>query len=299
MVDAGYDAVWPPDALVVWFHVAIARAVAQQEEMHVPSRNQERQEREARERLRVYSARQEVHRARTRRRVRDNWAAVIGVVLVAGLAATTQVLYFTTGPGAPAPEPSASDQAAGEETPAPGENVGEVPDPSLAEGRTWTGELVLNEGVTLGIELDGEAAPQAVASFVQSVEDGYYDAKTCHRLVRSEGAGLLQCGSLAGDGQADPEYSFGPLENVPADELYPAGTIAVARGADAYSQGRQFFIVFEDTVLPGDTGGYTVFGTVTSGLDQLVAQIADGGIVDGASDGAPVVPTTITSVTVQ
>jgi peptidyl-prolyl cis-trans isomerase B (cyclophilin B) len=53
-------------------------------------------------------------------------------------------------------------------------------------------------------------------------------------------------------------------------------------------------------VLPADAaGGYSVIGQVTTGLDQLVAQITSAGIVDGQPDGAPVVPTTITSFTIQ
>ena len=40
-------------------------------------------------------------------------------------------------------------------------------------------------------------------------------------------------------------------------------------------------------------------GTVTSGLDQVVSQIAAAGVADGSADGAPLVPTTITSFSVQ
>lgn len=264
------------------------------------SKNTAREAREARDRLRRYNARQAVHENRLKRRKRDNLFAIGAIVIVAALATVGQLFYFNGGPGTPTPVPTAS----ATETPsAEGQNSAGVPSPDLAENRTWTGELDLND-VALGIELDGAAAPQAVASFIQGAQDGYFDGKTCHRLVRATGAGLLQCGSLDGTGASDPSYTFGPIENVPADGIYPAGTIAMARTADnAYSQGRQFFIVFEDTMLPTDSaGGYTIFGTVTSGLDQLVAQIADGGIVpgaNGANDGAPVIPTTITRLTIQ
>ena len=67
------------------------------------SSRQQRDQREARERLRAYQARQEVHEKQGRRRRRDNVLAIVGGVLVAALAVTTQVLYFTAGPGAPAP----------------------------------------------------------------------------------------------------------------------------------------------------------------------------------------------------
>jgi peptidyl-prolyl cis-trans isomerase B (cyclophilin B) len=179
-------------------------------------------------------------------------------------------------------------------------NVGAVPDVSVSEFRTWTGTMSIN-GILLNIELDGAAAPQGVASFVTDAKSGYYLGKTCHRLRIDEGAGVLQCGSENGDGLSDPSvYAYGPIENAPADGLYPAGYLAVARGDSAYSNGHQFFIVFSDTLLPPtEIGGYTVLGKITSGLDELVAGVVDGGIVDGLTDGAPVIPTTIDGVTVQ
>ena len=258
------------------------------------SKNQEREAREARERLKVYNARQAVHTHQTKRRLRDNLIAGLGVVAIVAAAAGVQFFYFSAGPGAPVPEPSSSAPAAG------GANVGAVPDVSVSEFRTWTGDITLN-GIPLTIELDGAAAPQAVAAFVTDTQSGYYTGKTCHRLVISDTAGLLQCGSENGDGISDPAtYAYGPLENVPADGLYPAGYLAVARTGSAYGNGHQFFIVFSDTTLPGDEfGGYTVLGKITGGLDQLVANVVSGGIVDNAGDGAPVVPTTIDSVTVQ
>ena len=262
------------------------------------SKNTEREAREARERLRRYNARQAVHAHQVTRRKRDNLFAIGAVVVVAALATVGQLFYFNGGPGTPTPVPSASASAEAE-TPA-GTNVGAVPDPSVAEGRTWNGAMTLND-VALDFTLDGALAPQAVSSIVTDSSSGYYIGKTCHRLVQGDTAGLLQCGSLDGTGASDPEYSYGPIENAPADGVYPAGTIAMARGGDnAYSNGRQFFIVFKDTTLPADTaGGYTVVGTVTSGLDSLVSQVALGGTSNGSSDGPPLVPTTITGLTIQ
>jgi peptidyl-prolyl cis-trans isomerase B (cyclophilin B) len=264
------------------------------------SKKTEREAREARERLRRYTARQEIHTGQQKRRRRDNLFAIGAVLVVAALATVTQVFYFSAGPGMPTAEPSAS----AEPTVPPGANVGDVPDPSVAEARTWTGTLQLN-GLDFGIELDGAAAPQAVASFVTSTDDGYYQDKTCHRLVLTETAGLIQCGSFDGVGGTDTGYSFGPLENTAPDgATYPAGTIAMARAADnAYSQGRQFFITFGDSTLPDDSvGGYTIIGHVTSGLDQLLLDIAGGGITDtgrGSQDGAPTIPTVITGLSIQ
>jgi peptidyl-prolyl cis-trans isomerase B (cyclophilin B) len=259
------------------------------------SKNQEREAREARDRLKLYNARQGVHDHQVKRRRRDNIIAGLGALVVIALATGTQVFYFSAGPGMPEATPSASATPAAE-----GTNVGDVPDADTAEGRTWTGDLTLND-IPLGISLDGALAPQAVASLIGDIQNGYFVGKTCHRLVDNDGFKVLQCGSVDGTGASDPSYSFGPIENAPADNAYPTGTIAMARaGDDAYSNGHQFFIVFGDTTIPSDSaGGYTVVGTVTSGLDQLQTGIIDGGIADGAEDGAPVVPTTITAATIQ
>jgi peptidyl-prolyl cis-trans isomerase B (cyclophilin B) len=263
-----------------------------------PSSRREREAREAKERAKRYAARQQVHDHKLARRKRDNVVAAGVLVVVAALATVAQLFYFADGPGAPTPTPSASPSAATPEA----RNVGPIPSPHLAEGRMWTGELVLNEDVKLGIELHGQKAPLAVSVFLQEAEAGYYDGKTCHRLVQSETAGLLQCGSADGQGAGDPEFSFGPLENTPEGGVYPAGTIAMARGADGYSQGRQFFVVFQQTQLPDDAaGGYTVIGKVTSGLDTLVGEIVDAGLdpLTSETDGTPRVATTISSVTIS
>lgn len=64
--------------------------------------------RTARERTRVYQARQTLHDDQRRRRTRDNLIAGIGGgVLILALVAS-QTVYFTSGPGAPAPEPTPS-----------------------------------------------------------------------------------------------------------------------------------------------------------------------------------------------
>lgn len=238
-----------------------------------------------------------MHESQVRRRRRDNILAIVGAIVVAALAAFTQVMYFTAGPGAPLPEPSSSPTS--QPDPTTGENIGDIPDPSLAEGRTWSGTLSLND-VALDIELDGQAAPQAVAVFLQEVQNGYFEGKTCHRLTVGS-PGLIQCGSEDGTGASSPDFRFGPIENAPADNVYPAGTIAMARiGGAAYSQGHQFFIMYEEGTIPADAaGGYTVFGTVTGGLDEFRAQIADAGTADGSQDGPPSVATTITGVTIQ
>ena len=269
-----------------------------------------REAREARERLRAYRARQSVHERGVRRRRRDNLIAAIGVVVVVGLAVAAQLAYFSAGPGATAaaptgtPTPTASAAKASCPPKPDSANTGSVPSPSLSQCRTWTGTMVLNKDVRLGISLDGAAAPQAVASTVSLVKKHFYAGLTCHRLTDG-GFYVLQCGDPKGDGTGGPGYSYGPIENAPSDNSYPAGTIAMARTQnDAASQGSQFFIVYRTTTIPADqAGGYTVIGRVTSGLPELRSTITDKGVKAGtgssAHDGKPVVPTSITSITLR
>lgn len=250
-------------------------------------------DREAQDRLRRYQARQTVHESKTRRRRRDNIVAVLAIVVVGALAATAQVAYFTVGPGTPEPVASA--------TPEPTETAAaEVPAPALSEFRTWTGTMTLNETIPLDYELDGVAAPQAVASFVTLVQSGFYDGLTCHRLT-TEGIFVLQCGDPNGDGTGGPDWRFGPIENPPLDDVYDTGVIAMARqGGDGSSMGSQFFIVYDESSIPSDAaGGYTIMGRVTGGLDALLSEVVAQGAEGGAPDGAPAVATTISGITIQ
>ena len=49
------------------------------------------------------------------------------------------------------------------------------------------------------------------------------------------------------------------------------------------TNGSQFFLVYQDSPLPPN---YSVWGTVTSGLD-IIDQIAAAGVVGGGADGQP------------
>ena len=253
-----------------------------------PKQN-DREARQARERLRAYQARQTVHEHKVKRRKRDNWVAAIAAVVIVALAVGTQLLYFSAGPGAAKASSSAS----------PSSSAAAVPPKTLAEDRTWTGTMTIN-GIPLGVSLDGAAAPQAVSSTVSLVQKKFYDGLTCHRLTNG-GFFVLQCGDPQGDGSGGPGYSYGPIENAPADNVYKAGTIAMARQSNnADSQGSQFFIVYDDTTIPSDqAGGYTVIGQVRSGLDELKSKVTDKGVEGGSTDGKPAVTTTIDSFTLQ
>jgi peptidyl-prolyl cis-trans isomerase B (cyclophilin B) len=235
-------------------------------------------------RIKGYEAKSNEQESRKELKRRDNRIALGAGILALALAFGAQLGYSAA--FGPTPAPSSSNASP------------KVPAPSLAENRAWTGSMKLN-GSELEFSLDGKKAPQAVANFVSLSKIGFYSDISCHRIT-TEGLFVLQCGDPKGDGSGDPGYKFGPIENAPADNFYPAGTIAMARqGGNAATQGSQFFIVYEDTTLGSDAaGGYTVFGKVTQGLD-VVRALAAKGTADGSGDGKPKSEITLSAVSVR
>jgi len=242
--------------------------------------------------------------------------AVVGAVVAASLlggdddgtladggtptAAATQQDPVTDGAGTTDPAPTGEPAAVQDDTcpPIPVAQLDPVqfdapPEPVAG---TWTARLATTCGdVTL--ELDADLAPQGVGNMVFLAQQGWFDETPCHRLT-TQGIFVLQCGDPTGTGTGGPGYAFGPVENAPVDDVYPAGTVAMARvGGDGESMGSQFFLVYEDSTIPSDgAGGYTVLGRVTEGLD-IVRLVAEGGL---AADGvAPARSIGIDSVTAE
>jgi peptidyl-prolyl cis-trans isomerase B (cyclophilin B) len=219
----------------------------------------------------------------------------------AGAVAVLVVVLAALGAAFASEQPAAPRTLAGCEPPPPSLGTGaelSLPDASTAEGKTYTATITTNCG-DIVLTLDGTQAPQAVASFVQLAEKNYWVNAPCHRLTTEENLEVLQCGDPTGTGQGDPGYGFA-VENAPADGSYPRGTVAMARTSDPEEgNGGQFFLVYGDTSLP-DPDGYTVFGTVQSGLDIVDAEAA-AGVADGGSspnDGPPAAPISILRVAV-
>ena len=250
-------------------------------------KNDNRVSKDVLSRAKTYEERKAAHEKalHKKRRIQRTavWSSAVVVALALGIGIFSAV--FTT--LNPAPVPTASETGVS------------APDPALSENRTWTGSMNV-AGVPITFELDGAASPQAVASTVSLVNSGFYEGISCHRLT-TEGIYVLQCGDTNGDGSGGPGYSYGPVENAPTDDLYPAGTIAMARqGGNGSSMGSQFFIVYQDSIIPSDeAGGYTVIGRITSGLPELITTVTSQGTDNGGTDGKPKVPVTITSISVQ
>jgi peptidyl-prolyl cis-trans isomerase B (cyclophilin B) len=226
--------------------------------------------------------------------------AVVGVVVLV-VAAVAVLGMLVGGSSTPEASPASTTTLAGCDLPPKALGTAaelELPDKKTAEGKVFDATLTTNCG-DIVLRLDGTKAPQAVASFLQLAREQYWKDAPCHRLTSTESLKVLQCGDPTGTGQGTPGYGFG-VENAPKDGTYARGTLAMARTQDPKEgNGGQFFIVYGDTTLP-DPDGYTVFGTVTSGLD-IVDKVAAQGVAPNDTspdDGAPAAPISILRVAV-
>ena len=145
----------------------------------------------------------------------------------------------------------------------------------------------------IGIDLAADAAPCTVNSFLTLARAGFFTGIQCHRLT-TEGIYVLQCGDPTGTGAGGPGYRFDD-ENLPVGQqpAYPRGTVAMANGGPG-TNGSQFFLVYKDSDIDPN---YSVFGTVTTGLDVL-EKVAAAGTDDanGPGDGRPKREITISQV---
>jgi peptidyl-prolyl cis-trans isomerase B (cyclophilin B) len=195
--------------------------------------------------------------------------------------------------------------AAVESSTDPGAVCRYLPSTDLPDGRpapvppsrpSWSGHpritVVTNQG-SISLDLNADAAPCTVNSFLTLAKSGFFLDTGCHRLT-TVAIYVLQCGDPSGSGQGGPGYRFGD-ENLPttAKPAYPQGTLAMANAGPG-TNGSQFFLVYKDSDIDPN---YTVFGTITGGLDVL-DKIAAAGEDDsnGPGDGRPKLAVTITSV---
>jgi peptidyl-prolyl cis-trans isomerase B (cyclophilin B) len=258
----------------------------------VPTNKQRRQA--AQRRLQ----RQIERRAELQRKRRRNLliiVVVVAVVVVGGAA----WLIAGLGNGKDDSSTAAGDTPAStcEFTPATTEN------PNLKDVGTPSGEVptsgLVNLTMTtnfgpLTLTLDQAKAPCASASFIYLAQQKFFDNTPCHRETDSEGLKVLQCGDPSGTGSGGPTYQF-PTQ-VTGSETYARGTVAMANSGQGFD-GSQFFLVYGDSQLPPN---YTVVGTVDDAGLQVLDTIAANGNngANGAGDGAPNQPVTITSMTV-
>jgi len=168
----------------------------------------------------------------------------------------------------------------------------DLPNAGITESNKATISFTTNQGEIV-IETTPSLAPLTVNAIAALAQKNYFDNTICHRLT-TEGIFVLQCGDPTGTGTGGPGFNI-PDENLPeaVENNYPAGTVAMANAGPGTS-GSQFFLVYQDTTLGPD---YTIWGSITSGLD-ILQTIASAGVVDGGADGAPLTGVTIESTKV-
>ena len=133
------------------------------------------------------------------------------------------------------------------------------PDMSIDPSTSYSATLHTNHG-DIELSLFADRSPSTVNNFVFLARDGFYDGVIFHRVVPGF---VIQGGDPTGTGRGGPGYRF-------ADELdgpggYRRGTLAMAN-AGPNTNGSQFFICLDDVGLPH---AYTIFGTVTAGMDAV------------------------------
>lgn len=226
--------------------------------------------------------------------------AALALTLLAGCSTTT-----TADPAATSPhgtvESSAPTESAADGTCSYPEQPGGVRDVTAPPAEpTVSGDVTATMSTSagdIGMTLTADRTPCTVGNFVSLASQQYFDGTECHRLTTS-GIFVLQCGDPSATGMGGPGYSI--PDEVDGSETYPAGTIAMAKTSAPDSGGSQFFLVYEDSMLPPD---YTVFGTMDPAGLAVVQAIAAKG-VDPAGpnasqgDGTPLEKVTINTVTV-
>lgn len=123
-------------------------------------------------------------------------------------------------------------------------------------------EVVLRlPGGRVVMELWPDVAPATVASFLESVENGYYDGKVFHRVVPNF---VAQGGGPIGDGFGGADWTI--RTETPGVRFNRAGLMGIA-SAGKDTESVQFY--FTHRATPHLNGGYTIFGAVTEGQEAV------------------------------
>jgi len=142
----------------------------------------------------------------------------------------------------------------------------QAPTPRQAVVETSVGTFV--------IDLTPEVAPNHVAFFIKTAQEGGYDGTTFHRVVKY---GMVQGGDpLTKDPAKRAQYGTGGLNAVKAEpraaKMTRGSVAAVLAPNRPDSAGTQFFVVIVDQ--PGLDNQYTVFGRIAEGM-EVVQKISE------------------------
>ncbi len=126
-------------------------------------------------------------------------------------------------------------------------------------------KFTTNKG-EININLLPEKSPVTVASFVNLVNNGYYNGLKFHRVIEDF---MAQGGDPTGTGMGGPGYRFEDEVDNGLDFSVP-GKLAMANAGPG-TNGSQFFI----TTVPTEwlNGNHTIFGEVVSESDLEVVKL--------------------------
>jgi cyclophilin family peptidyl-prolyl cis-trans isomerase len=143
----------------------------------------------------------------------------------------------------------------------------QAPPMCIDPAKTYTAEVQTNKG-PITVALDAKAAPKTVNNFVVLARYHFFDNVLCHRIVDNF---VVQCGDPDGTGSGGPGYTF--EDELPSGATpYTAGSLAMANSGPN-TNGSQFFIVTSDDGAGNLTPSYSLFGQVTSGMDDTVVAL--------------------------
>ncbi len=229
----------------------------------------------------------QVEAARRRRsRLRRGVTLLVIAVVVIGLVA----LLGRGGSKSPAKTPPATTRSARSSTPPAGAALtGPTPCPkadgtsprttSFAQpppmcidpAQAYTATFTTDVG-SFVVTLDAKAAPKTVDDFVVLARYHFYDGLSFHRVIPGF---VVQGGDPKGNGSGGPGYTV--AGEVPPAGAYKVGSVAMAKTQSdpPGTAASQFFVITgqEGTGLPPQ---YSLFGTVTSGMDVVERIDADG-----------------------
>ena len=113
--------------------------------------------------------------------------------------------------------------------------------------------IEMDNGRTIKIEVDEQAAPVTAANFLKLVKEGFYDGLTFHRIIPGFMIQTIK-GEFASNGFNNPIH-------------HVRGVISMARAMDPDSASSQFFIMHDDAAYLD--GQYAAFGKVVEGMDAV------------------------------
>lgn len=187
----------------------------------------------------------------------------------------------TTGMPAAVPDCPPVDGSAGRQT-----NFSAAPEMCIDPAKDYSAIIETDAG-EIEVDLLEAQAPRTVNNFVFLARYHFYDGVPFHRVIPGF---VVQGGDAQNqDGTGGPGYQFD--DELPEEGAYEEGSLAMANsGPD--TNGSQFFIV------SGPSGAelppkYSLFGTVTAGMDVVDAIEAD-----GSPGGTPETVHNIVTVTI-